>query len=313
VSGQGFSVLQPGVFTLIQDEGRFGSHQLGLTTGGPADPLAFHWANRLCGNALGVSALEVNVGGLVLESNVATRIAVCGADMPISINQSPRSPWRSYPVKAGDRIELGYASRGMRAYLAVAGGLDIPAVLGSTATVVREAMGGLNGNKLQSGDFLPCRQDPSEDCLVLPEGYRPLYGQRAILRVILGYQQDYFSAEQQQRFFSHEYSVSSQSDRMGCRLEGTAISADVGGILSEGICLGAIQVPPDGQPIILMQDRQTIGGYPKLGSVLSLDLAQLAQLTPGSKVSFELITVEQAQTILHLSADYFRETTLQPC
>jgi len=113
LSAQGFGVIQPGVLTLIQDEGRFGSHRLGLTSGGPADPLAFHWANRLCGNTFGVSALEVNVGGLVLESHVPTRIAVCGADVPISINEKVQSPWKSHRVRPGDRVELGYASKGI--------------------------------------------------------------------------------------------------------------------------------------------------------------------------------------------------------
>jgi biotin-dependent carboxylase-like uncharacterized protein len=308
-----FIVEQPGMLTLIQDEGRFGAHRLGLSTGGPADPLAFHWANRLCGNKLGVSALEVSVGGLVLEANVATRIAVCGAHMPLTINHRAKSLWRSHQVKPGDRIELGFANEGVRAYFSVAGGFDIPTIFGSASTVVRESMGGLNGGKLQSGDVLPCKENLNGRCFMLPRAYRPLYGHHAMLRVIPGYQQHSFSRQQQRRFFSHEYFVSAYSDRMGCRLEGAAISVDIDGILSEGICHGAIQIPPDGQPIVLMNDRQTIGGYPKLGSVLSLDVAQLAQLKPGSKVSFELITVEEAHNIHHLAASYFEQVKPEPC
>jgi biotin-dependent carboxylase-like uncharacterized protein len=313
VSNSTFIVERPGLLTLIQDEGRFGAHRMGLSTGGPADPLAFHWANRLCGNALGVSALEVSVGGLVLEANVTTRIAVCGAHMPLTINRREKSLWRSHQIKPGDRIELGFANKGVRAYVAVADGFDIPAIFGSTSTVVRESMGGLNGGKLQPGDVLPCKENLNGHCFMLPKGYRPLYGHRAILRVIPGYQQHSFSRQQQRRFYSHEYVVSAHSDRMGCRLEGPAISADIGGILSEGICHGAIQIPPDGQPIVLMNDRQTIGGYPKLGSVLSLDVAQLAQLTPGNKVVFEPITVEEVHNIRHLAASYFKQVKPEPC
>lgn len=301
------------MLTLIQDEGRFGTHRLGLSTGGPADPLAFHWANRLCGNELGASALEVSVGGLVLEANATTRIAVCGADMPLSINHWAKSLCRSHQVKPGDRIELGFAREGVRAYLAVSGGFDIPPVFGSASTVVREAMGGLNGGPLQSGDVLPCKDVLGGRCYRLPKGYRPLYGHHAMLRVMPGYQQHSFNRQQQRRFFSHEYTVSIHSDRMGCRLEGPGISANIEGILSEGICLGAIQVPPDGQPIILMQDRQTIGGYPKLGSVLSLDVSRLAQLRPGSKVTFAPITVEKAHNIHHLAASYFKQVKPEPC
>ncbi|MEH6466546.1 MAG: biotin-dependent carboxyltransferase family protein [Porticoccus sp.] len=313
VSNSAFIVEQPGLLTLIQDEGRFGAHRLGLSTGGPADPLAFHWANRLCDNALGVSALEVSVGGLVLEANVATRIAVCGAHMPLTINHRAKSLWRSHQIKPGDRIELGFANEGVRAYVAVAGGFDIPTIFGSASTVVRESMGGLNGGKLQPGDVLPCKENLNGRCFILPRGYRPLYGHHAMLRVIPGYQQHSFSRQQQRRFFSHEYVVSAYSDRMGCRLEGPAISTDIGGILSEGICHGAIQIPPDGQPIVLMNDRQTMGGYPKLGSVLSLDVAQLAQLKPGNKVFFEPITVEEAHNIHHLAASYFKQVKPEPC
>lgn len=313
VRNSAFIVKKPGLLTLIQDEGRFGAHHLGLTTGGPADPLAFHWANRLCDNALGASALEVSVGGLVLEANVATQIAVCGAHMPLTINHREKSLWCSHQIKPGDRIELGFANKGVRAYVAVAGGFDIPTVYGSASTVVRESMGGLNGGKLQPDDVLPCKENLSSHCFTLPRGYRPLYGNRAMLRVIPGYQQQSFSRQQRRRFFSHEYVVSTNSDRMGCRLEGPAISADVGGILSEGVCHGAIQIPPDGQPIILMNDRQTMGGYPKLGSVLSLDVAQLTQLKPGSKVHFDPITVEEAHKIHHLAASSFKQVKLEAC
>jgi len=311
----GFLVKQPGPRTLILDIGRYGYHHLGMTTGGPADPLAFRWANRLCRNDQNTTALEV-VGGLVLESTITTQLAVCGAKTPLTINGRVRGLWRSHRVKPGDVVELGFATEGVSAYLAISGGFKITPSFGSTATVVREGIGGLNGNKLEVGDCLPCGSyENSEDnrCLKLPKGYRPVYGHHAMLRVIPGYQQHDFSRYQQRRFFSHEYKISSRSDRMGCCLEGPEIRPNIDGILSEGICLGAIQVPPDGQPIILMNDRQTIGGYPKLGSVLSLDLGQLAQLKPGDTVYFEPITVDDAHNILHLADSYFKKIELLVC
>lgn len=297
----GFRVDRPGVLTLIQDAGRFGCHRLGLTTGGPADPVAFNWANRLCGNDAGTTALEVSIGGLVLESQVDTTIALCGADMPLTINRQARENWRSHRIKSGDRVALAYARSGMRAYLAVADGFNIPATLGSTATVVREGLGGLSGNQLQAGDHLPCNTSDRQ-CLSLGRGYRPVYAGRALLRVVSGYQSALISGAQQQRFFASEYRLLSQSDRMACRLTGPPIDIDIPDLLSEGICLGAIQFPPDGLPIILMQDRQTIGGYPKLGSVISLDIAQLGQLKPGGRISFKSVTMAEARHI-RLAAD----------
>lgn len=298
----GFRVDRPGVLTLLQDAGRFGYHRLGLTTGGPADPLAFSWGNRLCGNASGMTALEVTIGGLELECQVDTILALCGADMPLTINGQPKERWRSHRVKSGDRVALGYARRGMRAYLAVADGFNIPSTFGSTATVVREGVGGLSGNPLQAGDHLSCTDTSDRQCLSLGRGYRPVYGGRVLLRVVSGYQSALISSDQQQRFFASEYRLLSQSDRMASRLTGPPIDIDIPDLLSEGICLGAIQIPPDGLPIILMHDRQTIGGYPKLGSVISLDMSQLAQLKPGGLVTFKSVTMAEARHI-RLAAD----------
>ncbi|WP_461518408.1 5-oxoprolinase subunit C family protein [Porticoccus sp.] len=313
MNGAGFVVERAGVMTLIQDAGRIGHHRLGLTTGGPADPFAFDWANRLCGNEPGTTALEITVGGLVLSCERSTRVAICGADMPMSINGEVMDAWRSYHVNAGDRISVGYARSGVRAYLAVVGGLAILPILGSTSTVVREALGGLDGRKLEAGDLLPCGDSQEIDCLMVPAGYRPMYSKRVLLRVVVGYQYDAFDAAQRQRFFSAEYQVSKQCDRMGYRLEGPTLDCGLPEMLSEGISLGAVQVPPDGQPIILMCDRQTIGGYPKLGSVISVDLAQLAQLSPGGTVSFTAITAAEARQIRLSATRQFQQVVPEPC
>jgi biotin-dependent carboxylase-like uncharacterized protein len=297
-------VIQPGILSLPQDGGRYGAHGIGLTTGGPLDRSAFLWANRLCGNRQQATAIEVTIGGLVLQSNATTRIAVTGAAMPLSINKQPASLWQSHNIYPGDRIELGFAEAGSRAYLALVGGFKIEPIFNSTSTVPREAIGGLNqdGAPLQANQVLPCDDtDNTELGYSLPENQRPDYSHNSVLlRVVLGYQQAAFSRLQKQLFFSSDYAVTDSCDRMGYRLKGADIRPSIGGILSEGICLGAIQVPADGQPIILMNDRQTIGGYPKLGSVLSLDIGKLAQLMPGGNVRFTAISVEQAHNLLAL-------------
>lgn len=303
-------VIQPGILSLLQDRGRFGHHRIGLTNGGPLDPYAFDLCNRLLGNPGNSTAIEISLGGLQLESAVATFICVTGAPMPLQINGAPRPLWEVHPVAAGNLITLGFAERGCRAYLGVAGGLRIEPSFGSTATVVREHVGGLRGGPLRAGDLLPCPAVPRRRRLFLPEPLQPRYQRTLTVRVIPGYQQTLFSRLQQRRFFSHAYTVSDHSDRMGYRLQGPAIQCDVDGILSEGICLGAIQIPADGQPIVLLNDRQTIGGYPKIGSALSLDTAQLAQLTPGSTVHFAPITPHAAHNALQLAEAAARRLAL---
>lgn len=310
----GFKVIQPGIFSLIEDAGRFGQHGIGLTSGGPLDRDAFRWANRLCGDQQTAAAIEITVGGLVLESKVNTTIAVTGANSPLSINKQSRELWQSHQVKVGDRIELGFATSGSRGYLAVAGGFTIEPIFNSVATVPREALGGLHrdGSALQAGDFIPCAESLSGSQLRVPHRQRPDYADNnTLLRVVLGYQQQAFSRINKQLFFSSEYWVTESSDRMGFRLKGPAIKPTVDGILSEGICLGAIQVPADGQPIVLLNDRQTIGGYPKLGSVLSLDIGKLAQLLPGSRLRFEAISIEQAHNLLLLDQYRFASSALE--
>ena len=309
----GLKVIQSGVHSLVQDAGRYGFHNIGLTTGGPLDHNSFRWANRLCENEDSAACLEILVGGLVLESQIATQIAVTGAEIPLKINDRAVSGWRSHRVLAGDRIKLGYATAGCRAYLSVAGGIKAPLVFGSAATVVREGLGGLyqNGKPLSSGDILPCIPCNTDKNLSLPQHQRPtLDAAITQIRVVLGYQHASFTQSQTQLFFSSEYSLSENSTRRGYRLSGAAVKPSLKGMLSEGICLGAIQFPADGQPIILLCDRQTIGGYPKIGSVFSLDIAKLAQLMPGRKLRFEAISIEQAHSALKLHEQQFLSTPL---
>ncbi|WP_159820668.1 biotin-dependent carboxyltransferase family protein [Colwellia sp. 20A7] len=309
----GFLVKEPGMLSLIQDAGRFGSFNIGLTNGGPIDLQAFQWANRLCANELNATAIEISIGGLALIAQVDTTIAVTGANMSLSINHTNKDLWRSYAIKAGDLIELGFASEGIRSYLAVAGGFTIKESFGSTATVCREGVGGLVGEKLKKDNILPCASQQRKTNLVLPELLRPKYFNDVVLRTIPSYQQKNFSSFQQRLFYSSDYSVSKSFDRMGYRLTGKKITGDIEGILSEGICQGAIQIPADGQPIVLLNDRQTIGGYPKIGAVISIDIAKLGQLKQGDKVRFEPISMEQAHNCFHLNLSYFNRKKLNVC
>jgi biotin-dependent carboxylase-like uncharacterized protein len=309
----GFLVKHPGMLSLIQDAGRFGAFNIGLTNGGPMDLGAFQWANRLCANELNTTAIEISIGGLALIAQLNTTIAVTGANMPLSINGQVKDLWRSYHVKAGDIIELGFATQGVRSYLAVADGFTIPDTFGSTATVCREGIGGLAGEKLKANDILPCTSENREKNLVLNDKLRPKFAENVVLHTVPSYQQQHFSSHQQRLFFSSEYKVSKSFDRMGYRLEGQKIQCDIDGILSEGICHGAVQIPADGQPIVLMNDRQTIGGYPKIGAVSSVDSAKLGQLHQGCKVHFEPISMEQAHNLFHLNLSRFNRAELELC
>jgi len=309
----GLKVMQPGLLSLLHDRGRYGAHKLGLTTGGPLDFIAFDWANRLLGNDANSTCLEISFGGLHLQADIDTDFVITGATAPCKLNGDDIEQWRTRTFQKGDELEIGFASTGTRVYLAVAGGFDIAASFGSSSTVLREKIGGLSGDKLQAGDVLPCAARQLAKHCYLSEQERPVYSDQATLRVVTGYQQGAFSALQQWRFFNNEYSLTDRCDRMGFRLEGESVHSDLVGMLSEGICLGAIQIPADGQPIVLMNDRQTIGGYPKIGSVIAQDTPNLAQLSPGARVSFESISIEQAHNIHCLAQARFLRSTPQPC
>lgn len=284
----GLTVIKPGMLTLLQDLGRFGYQHLGLTPGGAADEQAFLWANKLLDNSPNSAALEITLGGLELRVEKAIRIALTGADLQASCNGVALANWQTHNVKAGDRLQFGFPRSGVRAYLAVAGGFVLAPAFGSVATVVREQMGGLDGRgrPLQEGDRLPCAVSEPGMLRRVPPRFIPDYAEPLTVRVMDGQQRALFDDAQMNRFYASEYRVSTQSDRMGVRLDGPGLHPTEGGIVSEGIPFGAIQVPPSGQPIILLKDRQTIGGYPKLGTVHPLDAFALAQRQPGQLIRF---------------------------
>ncbi|MBA4503026.1 5-oxoprolinase subunit C family protein [Marinobacterium marinum] len=292
-----FKVIDPGMIALVQDGGRAGYQHLGVTTGGPMDEHAFDWANWLLGNPRGSAALEITYGMLVLEALSDMTFALAGADLGATLNGKPLLPWQQYQVQAGDRLKFGTPENGLRAYLAFPGGIQTVARLGSAATVTREKLGGLDGSgkPLQRGDRLLSMESAVAEQRAMPDWAIPDYSEPLKMGLILGYQYECFSITQRMKFFTAPYTVTSNIDRMGYRLQGEPVASEQNGIISEGIALGAVQIPQDGQPIVLMRDRQTIGGYPKIGCVFSLDLAKLAQRKPGDIVEFRLMDVAEAE------------------
>lgn len=291
-----FDVLNPGMLTTIQDAGRFRLQHLGITTGGPMDEHAYYWANRLLGNDKSAAQLEITYGGLKLKALADTRIAITGADLDARLNDQPMENWQTHALKAGDIIHFRAPKSGMRAYLAVQQGFQVDDTLGSVATVTRDAMGGLDGNgqKLQKGDQIPYISTEVRNRVQVPYWAIPDYEKPLTLGVVPGYQYQQFSSHAVMTFFSESYQVTSNIDRMGYRLSGKAIASG-GGIISEGIAFGAIQIPQDGQPIVLMKDRQTIGGYPKLGCITALGAGMLSQRPPGSEIRFKPMDISEAE------------------
>ncbi|MFT7287706.1 MAG: biotin-dependent carboxylase-like uncharacterized protein [Halieaceae bacterium] len=294
-------VKQPGLLSLLQDRGRFGEAALGLSNGGPMDPVAHNLCNRLLQNHSDATVVEVSFGGLELEAGADTQLCITGAELTVRIDNRECATWEVLDIRAGQRLTLGFSERGCRSYLGVRGGFIVQPSFGSTATVLREGIGGLRGDRLAVDDILPFAPSAPMDRLRLHRADRPHYSHQATVRVVPGYQEHHFARIEQRRFFSSAYLVSQRSDRMGYRLDGPAVRCDIEGILSEGIAQGAIQVPADGQPIVLLNDRQTIGGYPKLGCALSIDCAVMAQLRAGDELNFTPISKHNAHNALHLA------------
>ena len=290
-------VTNPGTLALLVDYGRQGYQHLGVSSGGPMDEYAFLWANRLLDNQFNAAQIEISYGPFFAEIQEPANFSITGADLSAKLNDQALAPWSTFSAQAGDVLSFYVARQGLRAYLAVQGGFSAKAILGSCTTVMREHLGGIEGegNSLKKGDAVSYSRNSKPIPLRTPAPkYIPDYAQELKLGVILGYQDKYFSESSLKRFFNTEYQISAQFDRMGYRLSGEKLDCELSGILSEGISLGAIQVPPDGQPIVLLRDRQTIGGYPKLGVVNSLDTSLLAQKKVGDKVRFESVDLESS-------------------
>lgn len=296
-------VLSPGLLTTVQDLGRPGYQSLGIPVGGALDPVSLRAANVLVGNAPETGALEVVYLGptLAIEADGA-RLSFAGADAAIEIFADEAATkgrrieaMRSIRLHRGEVVRIGSLSGGAVLYLGIEGGLDIEPVLGSVSTCLRGNIGGWQGRALVQGDRLPLRRsEPSERDDYRLENLDLSPPPR--FRVMAGPQSDYFSESTIESFLDSEYTVGAGADRMGMRLEGKALEHSRGfNITSEAIAPGSVQVPGDGKPIVLLADRQTVGGYPKIATVISADLPALGRLPIGAKIRFAAVTVEEAE------------------
>ncbi len=299
MSAPTLKVIQPGMLSTIQDIGRYGYQRYGMPTAGAMDTFALRAANALLGNDDNAACIEVTVLGPRIEILADTTIAVTGANVSPRLDSEPIPMWQSVAASKGSRLELRGPKDGMRGYLAVAGGIDVPEVMGSRATYMKAAIGGVEGRPLRAGDILNALGDSTEApaaVRTMPADAIPQYGSAHELRVVLGPQQSAFTQAGIDTFLSETYTVSIHSDRMGYRLEGEPVEhADGPDVISDGTPLGTIQVPGDGQPIILLSDRGTTGGYTKVATVISTDLSKVAQAMPGHTVKFRAVSVEEAQ------------------
>ena len=304
-----------GLLTTVQDRGRYGYQRYGMPVSGAMDVFSLEIANLLVGNDPGDACLEATISGPELEFTGATWIAITGADMDPYLNGQGIPMNTAVDVRPGDRLGFRGLRSGCRTYIAFAGGIAVPPVMGSRSTYLRAGIGGFQGRALMPGDELPlggfeplsppgkfstgsARRKPL--LKKLPEGMIPEDKHEQIIRIISGPEAHYFEVAGLRSFLSTEYTITAQSDRMGYRLSGEPIRHKEGmtNIISAGISLGTVQIPGDGQPIILMADRQTSGGYARIASVITDDLPLLAQMRPGDKIRFKETTIEIAQKLI---------------
>jgi len=297
----GITILNPGLLTTVQDGGRIGYQAFGVSVSGVMDPRAMNIANILVGNDDNEAVLECTMMGPQIRFDVGNVIAITGGDLGASVDGKPVPTYRALKVEAGQTLRFTGLRGGCRAFIAFAGGLDIPLVMGSRSTYMKAKIGGLEGRKLQKDDVIGFR-DPKETIHNFDiRGFTPEFVPRNeyTLHVILGPQDDMFTDEGLKTFLSETYTVTPEFDRMGCRLDGPVIQhKESGDIISDGIAFGAVQVPSAGKPIIMLADRQTTGGYTKIANVITADFRLLAQMKAGDKVRFEKTSIAAAQEAL---------------
>lgn len=290
-------IINAGMLSTIQDGGRFGVMKYGFTQSGAMDSKAMSTANILVGNVPECAVIETTLLGITAEFTENTVIALSGGDFSAAINGTPIKRNKAYAVNAGDTLAMSYAKSGVRGYLAVSGGFDVPEVMGSRSTNLKSQIGGFYGRKLAAGDiintFAPIITDTTGR--ELPE---ETYENSITLRAVLGPQDYMFTDEDINTFFSCEYKITQQADRMGIRLDGEPLKGKGSmDIVSDGIVFGSVQVPKNGMPIILAADRQTTGGYAKIATIISADRHLIAQVRPGGTIKFAQVSVKEAQKI----------------
>lgn len=297
-----FEILHPGVLTTVQDLGRHGYQKYGLAVSGSSDQYAHRLANLLVANSPKAAVLEVTLVGLKIKILKSTVLAITGGDLQPKLNGRPVPMWSAFPVQEGDVLHFSGVKSGCRAYLAAAGGIDVPLVLGSRSTDTVGKIGGFESRPLQKGDIIKTFSVPLSKVAKLRKRLHPdlipEYPEHLDIRVVLGPQEDAFTERGIKTFFSSTYTVSKELDRMGCRLEGPTIEHREGAdILSEGLFMGAIQVPKNGLPIVFLVGRQSVGGYTKIGGVISVDMPKLAQVKPGNTIRFHQVDIAEAQRL----------------
>ena len=298
-----FKVIAAGLLTTVQDLGRPGYRSAGVTESGALDGLALRLGNWLLLNNANAAALEITSLGPVLQALRTCALCIAGADLGATLNGEPLPRWEVVQAVPGDRIGFSGVVAGCRAYLCVAGGIDVPPVLGSRSTDLLSHLGGIDGRQLVAGDLLPAGR-PSRPVVSLigrrlPAVFQPDYPATLTARVVIGPQAEHFTAAGLETLLGSEYVVGADSNRSGVRLEGPAIAHSALGpdIISDGLPLGAVQVPQSGQPIVLLAGRQTMGGYAKIATLLSGDVWRLAQLRPGDRVRFTAVSLSEAHRI----------------
>jgi len=306
----GLKIMNGGFMTTIQDMGRYGYQETGMAVSGVMDTRAASLANILVGNDENEAVIEVTMMGPTMEFTADNLIAVTGGDLGASVDGNPIPTYQAVLVRAGQTLKFAGLKNGARAFIAFAGGLDVPVVMGSKSTNLKSKIGGLEGRKLAAGD---------EIAFCEPKKWLPNMAKRVLavpdfsakehtLRVILGPQNDHFMQRGIDTFLNSTYTITNEYDRMGCRMEGNLIRHKNGGdIITDGISFGAVQVPSHGNPIVMMADHQTTGGYTKIANVISVDLPILAQCMPGHKIRFQWVTVEAAQKLYRAQKKEFAE------
>lgn len=288
-------IINPGLFTTVQDLGRYGYESYGFTPAGVMDYESYYLANALLGNDYNCGVLELTLYGITFEVLHSTSMSSAGAEMELTINEEPFETGTAVDLVKGDIVRFGGVKKGARTYIAFSGGLDLPKELGSYSTHTRSKMGGYKGRVLKAGDILPVKGKTVEHNFPV---ITKILTEDTEIRFIPGQQNDRFDSVNKRIFTESEYTLTKDSDRMGCRLEGPAVeSADDDDILSEPTQFGSIQVPKNGQPIVLLADRQTAGGYKKIGTVAKVDLPKIAQKKPGEKITFTEVSVDEASQL----------------
>lgn len=293
---KGIKILKSSPFTTLQDSGRKGFQHLGITTSGAFDEYAYNYANKILNNPYGTNALEILWGGLKIQSFVKSSFVITGANFTSTLNGKIINNWQSYKIEYGDILEFFTKTSGEIAYLCFKDGFLVKEELGSVSSCIKDEIGGLNSEIfIKKDDFLMCKESVSFQKRVLSKKNIPIYKKELTLRVIESYQNNFFSNKEKEKFYNSTYIISKEFNKMGCKLKGEKIEAIKSDIISEGIAFGSIQIPKDGEPIILLKERQTIGGYPKFGCVIEIDCFKLAQMPVNGKIKFERIELKEAQ------------------